>query len=244
MLLLHGQPGSAADWNRVVEALEGRVQSIAMQRPGYDGSPPGGVRHSASAALAALESRGIERAVVVGHSYGGAVAAWLAAFHPERVGGLVLVSAAANRASLMRPDGPLAAPVIGPLASAGRVLGSRLMLRVPTLARRIGLRSGLPDDFLAGVSRRGLRLASLRTVVVEQRAALEEVPGLEARRGGGAPPPRPAGSSPRRSPARSCRRSPAPATCSTSSTPTRSPGRSSGWPSPGSDDTGGPRLRV
>jgi pimeloyl-ACP methyl ester carboxylesterase len=179
-LLLHGQPGSAGDWNWVIESLAGRIEAIALQRPGYDGSPPGGVRHSALTTLAAMESRGIERAIMVGHSYGGAIAAWLAAFHPERVAGLVLVSAAANRASLVPADRLLAAPLVGPLASAGFLWSSGLMLQVPPLARRIAWAAHLPPDFMAAEGRRSLRLSTLRAFITEQRMLLREIPVLEA----------------------------------------------------------------
>ena len=67
---------------------------IAANRPGYDGRlPAGGIAYNAAAGLARLNRTGAERATVVGHSFGGAVAAWLAATHPERVSGLVLVAA-------------------------------------------------------------------------------------------------------------------------------------------------------
>ena len=136
-LLLHGQPGSAGDWKWVIDELAGRVRTIAMQRPGYDGTRAGGVRHSAEAALEHLDAAGADQAIVVGHSYGGAIAAWLAAFHPERVAGLVLVSAAANRASLVPADRWLAAPLIGPLASAGLLWSSGLIAQVPVLRRKV-----------------------------------------------------------------------------------------------------------
>lgn len=179
-LLLHGQPGGAGDWKWVIDALAGRTEAIALQRPGYDGSPAGGVGHSARAALGALESRGIERAVVVGHSYGGAIAAWLAAFHPERVAGLVLVSAAANRASLVAADRLLAARLVGPIASAAFLWSSGLMLQVPALRRRIAWAAQLPPDFMAAEGRRSLTLSTVATFVVEQRMLLREIPVLEA----------------------------------------------------------------
>jgi pimeloyl-ACP methyl ester carboxylesterase len=179
-LLLHGQPGSPGDWNWVIASLGGRIETIAMERPGYDGSPAGGVRLSASRALEELDARGVERAIVVGHSYGGAIAAWLAAFHPERVAGLVLVSAAANGSSLLLGDRLLAAPLIGPVASAGLLWTTGLMVGVAPLRRRIAWAAQLPQDYMADEGRRSLRLSTLRTFVIEQRMLLREIPVLEA----------------------------------------------------------------
>ena len=178
-LLLHGQPGSPGDWDWVRSALGSAIPSVALERPGYDGSPAGGIRHSAEAALAALDARGIERVLAVGHSYGGAVAAWLGAFHPERVSGLVLVSAAANRASLVRLDRVLAAPLLGPLASAGMLWSSGLLTQVPALRRRIAWIANLPPEFIAAEGRRSLRPSVTRTFLIEQRSLLRELPELE-----------------------------------------------------------------
>ncbi len=182
-MLLHGQPGSTKDWDWVVAALAGRVQSIPLERPGYDGSPAGGVRHSAEAAVASLDAHGIERAIMVGHSYGGAVAAWLGAFHPERVAGLVLVSAAANLASIVPGDKWLAAPVIGPIASAGLLWSSGLATQIPPLRRRIAWAADLPPEYIAEEGRRSLRPSITRTFLIEQRWLLRELPILEQRLG-------------------------------------------------------------
>ena len=181
-LLLHGQPGSAGDWDWVRAELarrEAPVRALALQRPGYDGTPAGGVRHSAEAALAVLDEEGIDAALVVGHSYGGAIAAWLGAFHPDRVSGLVLVAPAANRASLVPGDRWLAAPVLGPVASAGLLWSSGLAMQVPALRRRIAWATHLPAEFVAAEGRRSLRLSTTRTFLIEQRHLLAEIPVLE-----------------------------------------------------------------
>src|SRR5947209_485176 len=119
VLLLHGQPGTADDWNGVRAAIAGRASTLAIDRPGWNGH--GGaldLAGNARAAVSALDAAGVERAVIVGHSLGGAIAAWLAAEHPERVSALVLAAPSANRASLNRLDLLLAAPLTGPLVVA------------------------------------------------------------------------------------------------------------------------------
>jgi pimeloyl-ACP methyl ester carboxylesterase len=37
VLLLHGQPGSARDWARLIATLGARASPLAPDRPGYDG---------------------------------------------------------------------------------------------------------------------------------------------------------------------------------------------------------------
>jgi pimeloyl-ACP methyl ester carboxylesterase len=117
VLLLHGQPGAAGDWDRVRTAIGSRVETIAIDRPGWDtDSSPSDLEGNARAALDAVDAAGAERAVVVGHSFGGAVAAWLAATHPDRVRALVLAAPSANEDSLEwmdRWDGVLAPRGLG-----------------------------------------------------------------------------------------------------------------------------------
>ena len=49
--------------------------TVAIDRPGWDGrSVPADLTGNARAALAALDNRGIDRATIVGHSLGAAVA--------------------------------------------------------------------------------------------------------------------------------------------------------------------------
>jgi len=56
VVLLHGQPGSAADWQQVVSRLPDGVGVVAQDRPGYGASPrsAGGFTAGARAVLADL----------------------------------------------------------------------------------------------------------------------------------------------------------------------------------------------
>ena len=114
LVLLHGQPGSAADWQQVADRLPGTLDVIAMDRPGYGTSqqPAGGFGYGARAVLAELDARGIARAVLVGHSYGGGVALSVAELAPERVEALILL-ASVGPDCLTGWDRLLAAPVTG-----------------------------------------------------------------------------------------------------------------------------------
>src|SRR5262245_38892898 len=74
------------------------VHALAVSQRGHGDSerPPSGYRIAdfAADALALLDSAGIERATVVGHSMGSLVAQELALTRPERVSCLVLIASA------------------------------------------------------------------------------------------------------------------------------------------------------
>jgi pimeloyl-ACP methyl ester carboxylesterase len=180
ILLLHGQPGAAEDWERVRVAIGNRARTIAIDRPGWDGdSAPADLAGNASAALAALDAHGVRRARVVGHSFGGAVAAWLAAFHAERVASLVLVAPAANVASLYRLDYWLATPLAGYLASVATLGGLGAALSASPLRRWLAGRLALDDRYLLAASRRLLAPTAWRAYAAEQQALVQDLPALE-----------------------------------------------------------------
>lgn len=97
VLLLSGIAESARSWSRVMTELSQTHRALALVLPGLGGtSPTRDVRPPSMAAFAAafLDSMGVTEAIVVGHSYGGAVAAELALARPELVTRLVLVDSA------------------------------------------------------------------------------------------------------------------------------------------------------
>jgi pimeloyl-ACP methyl ester carboxylesterase len=114
VVLLHGQPGLGSDWQQVADRLPPSLHVMAPDRPGYGASRQraGGFAVNARAVLAQLDARHIERAVLVGHSYGGGVALSLAHLAPERVEALVLL-ASIGPGCLNGWDRLLAAPVAG-----------------------------------------------------------------------------------------------------------------------------------
>jgi pimeloyl-ACP methyl ester carboxylesterase len=183
VLLLHGQPGTAADWDGVVAGLAGRAGVLAVDRPGWDGRPATDLAGNVRAALAALDERQVARAVVAGHSLGAAVAAWLAATHPERVAGLVLAAPAANLAALYRVDRWLAAPLAGELVAGATLGGLGTALALGPLRRRIAAVTHLQDAYLQTAGRAARRPGAWRAYAAEQRALVRELPELERRLG-------------------------------------------------------------
>ena len=184
VLLLHGQPGHASDWDRVRAALGSRRRALAIDRPGWDRrTPPADLRGNAAAALAALDARGLARVTVVGHSFGAAVAAWLAAWNPERVSSLVLIAPAANVASLYRIDYWLAAPVAGYAASVATLAGVGAALSSSPVRRLVAGRLALDDRYLRGAARLLLDPMAWRAYSTEQRVLVRDLPTLERRLG-------------------------------------------------------------
>ncbi len=97
VLLIHGLPGTAEDWNEVTPLLSGR-RTIAIDRPGY-GFSSGGYFSFDRQLQAVQELIGrlhLGHPILVGHSYGGAISLAFAERHPGEVRGLVLVDAAAT----------------------------------------------------------------------------------------------------------------------------------------------------
>jgi pimeloyl-ACP methyl ester carboxylesterase len=103
VVLIHGLPGTAEDFNEVTPLLAGH-RTIAIDRPGFGYSTGGYVPFNRQLRtihelLVALH---ISKPILVGHSYGGTIALGFAERYPGEVRGLVLVDAAAAGT---HPDG-------------------------------------------------------------------------------------------------------------------------------------------
>lgn len=98
LLLVPGCGRDQHDFDALLEALPGfDVLVPALPgRAGVPGPPPSSAAQAARYTLELLDACGVERALVGGHSYGGAVALELALLAPERVLGLALLSTGAR----------------------------------------------------------------------------------------------------------------------------------------------------
>jgi pimeloyl-ACP methyl ester carboxylesterase len=100
-LLLHGWGASSDLFAATIRGLGDGFDLIAPDFPGFGATEappaPWGVGDYMDWTLAVMDSLGVERANLVGHSFGGRVAIKLAALHPERVAKLVLADAAGIR---------------------------------------------------------------------------------------------------------------------------------------------------
>lgn len=102
ILFIHGAGGNARDLRFAVSrGIHGRGRMLFVDRPGAGYSERGGGASAAPDRQAALiaglmKELGMEKAIVVGHSFGAAVALAMAVGMPERVAGLVLVAPASH----------------------------------------------------------------------------------------------------------------------------------------------------
>lgn len=147
MILIHGFISATLVWNEVFLPLaESGFRVIAVDLPGYGYSdkPADGrytIAAQAHAVLSLMDRLGIEKATIVGASYGAAVAATIALDYPESVDRLVLIGAVSNddaKNKLLLRVASL--PIIGDITTP-LFLGSRWILRrrMEAMYRRTGL---------------------------------------------------------------------------------------------------------
>jgi pimeloyl-ACP methyl ester carboxylesterase len=94
VVFLHGLTFDRRTWRPVIAQLHGSVTSIAVDLPahGDSGGEPAPLESITGQIHRLLETLGVERPVVVGHSIAAAIAGLYAAAHPAR--GIVLVDQA------------------------------------------------------------------------------------------------------------------------------------------------------
>jgi pimeloyl-ACP methyl ester carboxylesterase len=96
LIFIHGTPGDSGAWaDELVDPLPG-FEVVAVDRLGLGRSQPARVftsYHDQAAAIAPLlVTRDGKAPIIVGHSLGGPIAATICAWHPERVGGLLILA--------------------------------------------------------------------------------------------------------------------------------------------------------
>jgi pimeloyl-ACP methyl ester carboxylesterase len=161
VLLVHGQPGSRADWLQLVPLLAVDHRVLSVDRPGYgeSGGEAMGLLENAELLGRLLEDRSAVGATVVGHSLGAGVALAMA----ERslgAGALVLVGPAGVDGTVGVLDRLLALPLAGAIGVTG----------VRRAVRALGSHAAGP----VGVAINGWGPESGRSFTREQRALLRE----------------------------------------------------------------------
>ncbi len=102
IVFIHGASGNLLDQaGAFLRPLQGRAEMLFVDRPGHGYSERGGPENAvpsgqAEAIARLMERRGIEKAIIVGHSFGGAIAAAFGVHHPEKTAGLLFLAPATH----------------------------------------------------------------------------------------------------------------------------------------------------
>jgi 3-oxoadipate enol-lactonase len=141
VVLLHGQPGTAGDWYRVIPLLSTDHRVIAVDRPGYSGDPrlARDWAGNADTLLAMLDQLGVQKCALVAASWAGGIAIDVAARVPNRLHGIVFAASVGgggaitlfDRLAALRPLLAIGARVaqhatVSLAAPLSRASGSRL----------------------------------------------------------------------------------------------------------------------
>jgi len=187
VVLIHGNPGSCKDWIRLYSPLSARYQTIAFDRPGHGHSERPHhqditVDVQARMLLDALNQLGVERPILVGHSWGGALALVYALEFPRDVAGLVLLAPAVYESD----DGVSfvsklpALPIIGDLVNflftpliSGSVVRSDL--------KKAFAPDPVPPHYLRSVLSEWTRPKKVKWYSVDDASLLESLPRFTPR---------------------------------------------------------------
>jgi len=171
LILIHGFCSSTLVWSKVLLELANcgfRVLAPDLLGYGYSARPRQldyTIGSQARMIVGLLDELGIERAALLGGSYGGAVAGVIALDYPERVEKLVLVGAVTNnqptRFLLMRLFG---SPIIGDIISPLLVSSRRLLLR--RMKRVYDRHSWVLDERRVDARHRPLRTSGTHRAIV------------------------------------------------------------------------------
>lgn len=159
VVLVHGASSNLQSMQHPLgEALSRNHRVIMIDRPGHGWSTREALRDSTPAIQArmideALGKLGIERAIVVGHSWGGAVVPAMALNNPARVAGLVMLAPVTHRwnGGIAWYHNLGATPVVGRLFAYTLALPTGVLMLNPG-ARGAFLPQTAPDDYVSATA--------------------------------------------------------------------------------------------
>jgi len=100
VVMLHGTPGVAEDYYRMIRNAPLDVEYVVVDRPGYGETTPyklvASLETQADAIVPLLIEKNGQKPIIVGHSSGGPIAAMIAIRHSDKIGGLFLVSSSVD----------------------------------------------------------------------------------------------------------------------------------------------------
>ncbi|AZO50594.1 MAG: alpha/beta fold hydrolase [Mesorhizobium sp.] len=158
IVFLHGASANLKDQMLPLRPLlEGRAEMLFLDRPGFGWSGRGDnetLPAQANTIAALMDRLGMKTAIIVGHSFGGAVATAFARKHPDKTQGLVFLSPASHP----WPGGATAwyynltaIPLIGPLFSETLAYPAGA-LRIDAATACVFAPNKVPDGYVAAAS--------------------------------------------------------------------------------------------
>jgi len=188
IVLIHGASSNLEVMRKPLgERLAERFRVILIDRPGHGWSDRDGEMGStpdvqAQMLAEALGKLGVGRAILVVHSWSGALGARMALDAPQRLAGLVMLAPVTHpwRGGVGRYNRIVATPLIGPLLAHTITLPLGLMLAASG-ARNVFLPQLMPDGFVQD-SATALLLrprefrANARDLVTLKQAVIEQAP--------------------------------------------------------------------
>jgi pimeloyl-ACP methyl ester carboxylesterase len=188
IVLIHGASSNLGVMRKPLgERLAERYRVILIDRPGHGWSDRNREMDStpdiqAEMIAQALARLGIGRAILVVHSWSGALGARLALDAPEQLAGLVMLAPVTHpwRGGVGRYNQVVTTPMIGRLLAYTITLPLGLMLAGPS-ARNVFLPQAVPDRFLRDTATPLLLrprefLANARDLVTLKQAVIEQAP--------------------------------------------------------------------
>jgi len=188
IVLIHGASSNLEVMRKPLgERLAQRFRVILIDRPGHGWSDRDSERDSTPDIQGqmigqALAKLGIGRAILVVHSWSGALGARLALDAPERLAGLVMLAPVTHpwRGGVGRYNQVVTTPVIGPLLAHTVTLPLGLMLAAPG-ARHVFRPQAMPDRFVQDTATLLLLrprefLANARDLVTLKQAVIAQAP--------------------------------------------------------------------
>ena len=190
ILFLHGLGGQLHHFRHTLfSRLAGDFHLFALDRPGSGysvraGGATGRIGEQAAIVAAFIDEIGLERPLVVGHSLGGGVALALALDHPDKVGGLALLSPVTHQESAAPPQFAalsIRSPLKRRLLAHTTAIPMAMKHAPQTLAFVFGPQAAPNDYIIEGGGILGLRPSHFEATVMDFVALEHEVARYEAR---------------------------------------------------------------
>ena len=145
VIFVHGTPGTAQDYYRLIRNAPTDIEYLVIDRPGYGETTPhklvASLETQADALVPLLIEKNGQKPILVGHSSGGPIAAMAAIRHGDKIGGLLLTSSSLDPE--LEPD-PLFvqklgnAPVISWFVPTELLIINRELLALPKQLETMG----------------------------------------------------------------------------------------------------------